>query len=394
MKFVIFHGSLGTNDSNWFPDLKIKLEYMGQTVYSPQFPIDDETKLSKGIPTENKQNLESWLKVFEKEVLPEIKKNEKVCFIGHSLGNLLILHVIEKFKLKIDCAIFVSPFLDKLKKVPDYLNEANSTFYKTAFDFETLREFIPTSYVLYSDTDPYVEPHRAKHFASVLQSSVIMVKKADHFGSTVNMHEFPLVYSLCVTRLDLGLYQKYAYKRQFEDSLLNFISTEKKIMHMTPDQLAEEGRFHSANLSKGGFATFLSNYKSWDAYDKYFEGARDSARNGLDLSRVFIIKDIKDLKREVLIEQIKLDFESGIKIYLIDYAELEGIGCEEDFGIWDDEYVCIQHDDDDGNLIDGSLDARVKSVLTAQNWRDRIIRKSKKIEKLSDILEYGKVSEK
>jgi len=388
MKFVIFHGSLGRNEDNWFPDLKTKLEYMGQTVYSPQFPIDDESKLSKEIPTENKQNLDSWLKTFEKEVLPEIQGDESVCFVGHSLANLLILHIIEKFELKIDCAIFVSPFLDKLKKVPDYLNEVNSTFYKTDFNFEQLREFIPVSYVLYSDTDPYVEPHRAKHFADVLKSSLIMVKKADHFSTSVNMHEFPLVYSLCVSRLGLGLYQKYAYKRQFEESLLNLISTDKKVMHMTPEQLAEEGQFHSENLSKGGFATFMSNYQSWDAYDKYFEGARDSARAGLDLSRVFIIKDIKDLERKALVEQMKLDFEAGIKIYMIYYKELEEIGCEKDFGIWDNEYVCIQHIDENGELIDGILDARVKSLLTAQNWRDRIIRKSKKIEKLSDIFEY------
>jgi len=99
----------------------------------------------------NNQNLENWLKFFEKEVLPKIKKNEKLCFIGHSLGPLFILHIVEKFNLQLDSAIFVSPFLDKLN-CDWQVNSVNSTFWKEDFDWENLKKesqnptrFIPTT---------------------------------------------------------------------------------------------------------------------------------------------------------------------------------------------------------------------------------------------------------
>jgi predicted alpha/beta hydrolase family esterase len=393
MKFVIFHGSLGTKDGNWFPDLKTKLEYMGQTVYSPQFPIDDEELLKTQIPKETKQNLTSWLETFEKGILPKLEGDEKVCFVGHSLGNPFILHVIEKFKIDLDCAIFVSPLLDNLEttkdsKLPEYYHKVNSTFYKTDFNYSKLSEYIPLSYVLYSNTDPYVEPHRSLHFAKVLNSSPIQVKKAGHFNDSVNMYEFPLVYDLCVSRLDLDLYQKYAYKMQFENSLLNLIKAENKVLKMTPQMLHDESEFHSDNLLKSGFATFVTNSIEWDPMDEYFECNREAAQRGLDITRVFVVKNKEDLKRELLKKQIKLDIEGGIKVYLIDAKELEEIGCEEDFGIWDNEYVCIQNFDETGELKGGVIDSRVKSLLTAQNWRDRIIRKSKKVELLEEVLEY------
>ena len=158
---------------------------------------------------------------------------------------------------------------------------------------------------------------------------------------------------------------------------------------MTPEELNDEGTFHFMNLTKGGFATFVSNASDWDPNDSYFKGGRILAQKGLDITRVIIVMDKGDLDRKVLRKQIKLDFASGIKIYLIDYTDFKEIGCEEDFGIWDNEYICIQHRDKKGDVTDGLIDARVKSLLTAQNWRDRILRLSKKIGKISDLEKFN-----
>lgn len=378
MKFVIFHGSLGSPDENWFPSLKAKLEYMGQDVICPRFPIDSEEEMKKS-QRETIQNLDSWMAIFEKEVLPQLLGNEPITFIGHSLGNLFILHVIEKFKIQLDCAIFVSPMLDRIPDIDWKYDKVNSTFYKTDFNFEELQKYIPVSYVLYSDTDPYIEPHRALHFAKVMNSSHIMVRSAGHMNAAVNLHEFPLVYDLCVTRLDLDLYQKYSYKREVEDIITILRQESKKYFEATPEELDDEGTFHFMNLKKGGFATLISNSEDWDPEDEYFEGGRNSARNGLDMTRVFIIVKPEDLQRNVLKKQIQLDMAAGIKVYTIPYEELKEINCEEDFGIWDNEYVCIQNRDENGVRTGGIIDARVKSLLTAQNWRDRILRKSKEL---------------
>ncbi len=382
MKFVIFHGSMGSSEGNWLPNLKSRLKYMGQTIYCPQYPVDNLEDLSEGSKNPTKQNLNSWLETFEKEVLPNLKGKEKICFIGHSLGNVFILHVIEKFKIKLDCAIFVSPCLDRLPNVPWYYDLVNTTFYKTDFDFENLQKYIPISYVLYSDTDPYIEPHRALHFAKVMGSSHILVRKAGHMNSEVNMNEFPLVHDLCMTRLELSLYQKYAQKREVEDAVGRLKYSEQKYFQMTPEHLNDEGTFHFMNLIKGGFATFMSNSADWDPENGYFVAGRKLAEKGLDITRVFIVVDKKDLKREILRKQIKLDMKAGIKVYYIDFVDYESINCEKDFGIWDNEYVCIQNRNEKGEITGGLIDARVKSLLTAQNWRDRIIRLAKRVEKV------------
>ena len=168
MKFVIFHGAFGSAEGNWYPELKEKLESLGQEVIIPQYPVDDwdkVTQLGLGIDLRN-QNLSNWLKLFKKEVLPKIKKDEKLCFIGHSLGPVFILHIVSKFNIKLDSAIFVSPFMDRLnlKEIWQF-DHANKTFYKTDFDFDKLKELIPVSYVLYSDSDPYVKKSHTLLFA-------------------------------------------------------------------------------------------------------------------------------------------------------------------------------------------------------------------------------------
>lgn len=182
MKFVFIHGAYGNPEENWFPQLKEGLEALGQDVFVPQFP------------TPENQNLESWFKVFE-NVYKNINKNEDACFIGHSLGPLFILHLIDKYNLKLDSAIFVSPFMKKLNN-PQF-DKINETFYKEDFNFEELKKLILKSYVLYSDNDPYVESSHSIGFARKLNSEVILIKDGGHFNSSSGYNKFPQVLDLC-----------------------------------------------------------------------------------------------------------------------------------------------------------------------------------------------------
>ena len=203
MKFVIFHGSFGSHGNNWFPELKERLEALGQTVIAPQFPVEDWDRFTKAGPNAipRNQNLANWLKFFEKEVLPQIKKKDKLCFIGHSIGSVFILHAVEKFNLQLDSAIFVSPFLDLIPDIWQY-KLVNSSFRKTDFDFALLRKLIPVSYLVYGENDPYVDRKYPLKFAEKMGSLVISVKKGGHLNSEVGLFNFPLVFELCRTRLD------------------------------------------------------------------------------------------------------------------------------------------------------------------------------------------------
>lgn len=207
MKFVLFHGAFGSPEGNWFPQLKEKLEAMGQVVIVPQFPVDSwdgVTKAGKGILPKY-QSLQNWLKTFETAVLPKIKQRERLCFIGHSLGPLFILHIVERFNLQLDSAIFTCPFLDKLQNAWQ-IDHVNLSFWKTDFDFAKLRQLIPISYVIYSNNDPYVEEKYSLQFAERMKSSLIPARGIGHMNSEVPLLSFPLVYELCKTRLDKAVW--------------------------------------------------------------------------------------------------------------------------------------------------------------------------------------------
>ena len=106
MQFVIFHGAYGSPDSNWFPQLKEQLEDLGQDVLVPQFPVEDwDHVVAQGERYSSPiQNLDNWLATFEKDVLPKLKHDEKLCFIGHSLGPVFILHAMPALTPRIKIA--------------------------------------------------------------------------------------------------------------------------------------------------------------------------------------------------------------------------------------------------------------------------------------------------
>lgn len=194
---MIFHGAFGTPEAHWFPELKQRLELLGQEVIVPQFPVDDWEEVTQAgleeVPLN--QNLKNWLEVFT-GVQKELKKGEKLCFVGHSLGPLFVLHAVNKYVLKLEGAIFVAPFLEKLGKSWQ-IDLVNKTFYKTDFDFAKLRKLIPVSYVLYSDNDPYVENKFSFEFAQKMGSSLILVKGAGHMNSEAGYTSFSQVFELC-----------------------------------------------------------------------------------------------------------------------------------------------------------------------------------------------------
>lgn len=197
MQFILFHGAFGNSSENWLPWLKRELEKLDQTVFVPQFPVDDWDEVTqKGLSVKPKhQNLYNWLREFEK-LQKKLDPKQKICFVGHSLACVLMLHVIDKFNLSLSGGIFVSPFLEKLNRLWQ-IDHANASFYKTDFNFERLKKQIGGSYVVYSDNDPYVATSYPIQFAEKLESKRILVKNAKHFNGEAGFTEFPLILDLC-----------------------------------------------------------------------------------------------------------------------------------------------------------------------------------------------------
>lgn len=385
MRFVIFHGSFGHADDNWFPELAEKLIELGQEVIVPQFPVDTWDEVTKAGLTVSprSQSLSTWLSAFE-PVAKTFQKNEKLCFVGHSLGCVFILHLVEKFDLQLDSALFVSPFLEKLGESWQ-IDLVNATFYKTDFDFEKLKKHIPISYVLYSDNDPYVDQKYSLEFAKKLSSSPIFLRKAGHMNSEVNLNEFPLVFDLCSTRLDLSLYQKYiAHRKNLYD--MEYVKTPPEaIIKLAPSEIMDEEVFHFRNLKKEGFCTTLAWLPDWDPENKYFRDGRRAAKRMKNFTRVFLLKEISDLERPVVRKHLQLDLAGGVKVYLCMLSDIKEKVEELDFGIWDNDYVCIIRYDIKGEKMEEiELDSRSKMMQKAQKWKKAILDKATRISHLEE----------
>ncbi len=393
MLFVIFHGAFGSPEKNWFPDLKERLESLGQSVIAPAFSVDSwEDITNQGTSGKaHNQTLENWLHEFEK-YLPEIKAADKLCFVGHSLGPLFILHVVEKYKLKLDSAIFVSPFLTKLGTEWQF-DVVNKDFYNNNFDFNKLQVLIPTSYVLFSDNDPYVPSEQPKQFAEKLGSSIITVQKAAHMNSEVNLNEFPLVLELCKSRIDLSLYQRFLEHRRELFAVPYTTGSTEEMIYLNPDEVQYEGIFHFRNLRKHGFATFSTRTHFWDSQSKYMIEARKAAKRVEHFIRVFIVDKPENLERAEMKEQIEKDFEAGIEIYLcwesdvLDELAQKEEGASIDFGVWDNDYVCFVPMDTMGRVQQVRLSSRKQDLDWAANIQKTILTKSVRIHNLTTDIE-------
>lgn len=206
MKFVLFHGAFGSPEKNWFPDVKDKLISLGQEVIVPRFPVEDWseiTRLGTRTPLAH-QTLQNWMNVFI-PIAKTFKKEDRLCFIGHSIAPVFILHVVSTFHIQLDSAFFVCPFMTWLKSEKFWqFDFVNAGFYKTDFDFQTLRKLIPISYVLRSDNDPYVPIERCNEFVHNLGSKEIVIHNGAHLNDETGWTSFPLLVDLCKQRIDYG----------------------------------------------------------------------------------------------------------------------------------------------------------------------------------------------
>lgn len=199
MKYLIVHGSYGSPDENWFRWLEKEIKALGHDAILEQFPVDDWNAVDQIGPekvTNYKaiQSLSSWESFFVDNTLPQIK-GEEVGFVGHSIAPIFMLHMLNKYDIKLSKAIFVAPFFN----IPDspsvwQFYPVNKTFYSYDFDFEKIKSKIGKSYVVYGDNDPYVPATEPPLFAENLNSEVHVVPGGKHCGSVFK--EFPLLIDL------------------------------------------------------------------------------------------------------------------------------------------------------------------------------------------------------
>jgi uncharacterized protein len=170
----IFHGTEGYPGENWFPWLKQKLEKEGYAVFVPQFPS----------PPIVPSKIAEWfavLKNYEQHI------NKDTILIGHSLGGLFTLRILEKLTQPIKAACFVGTPIG-IRRILNY--ERDNAFGGFNFDWKNIKNKAQNFVVFHSDNDPYVDLENGKQLAKNLGVKLSFVPNAGHFNAKAGYLKF------------------------------------------------------------------------------------------------------------------------------------------------------------------------------------------------------------
>jgi predicted alpha/beta hydrolase family esterase len=171
----IFHGTEGYPEENWFPWMKEKLEAEGCKVIVPQFPT----------PPIVPAKISEWFDVLKKY---ENEITEDTILIGHSLGGIFLLRVLEKLNHPVREAVFVGAPIGERPILNYDRDEAFSGF---NFDWENIKNKTKNFIVYQSDNDPYVGLENGKALAKNLGVDLTFIPNAGHFNTKAGYTEFP-----------------------------------------------------------------------------------------------------------------------------------------------------------------------------------------------------------
>jgi len=171
----IFHGTEGYPEENWFPWLKAQLEEKGFQVFVPQLPT----------PPVVPAKISEWfdvLKDYEQYI------DENTVLIGHSLGGIFTLRILEKLGHPVTASFFVGTPIGVLP-IANY--DRDVSFSGFAFDWEKIKANAGKTAVFQSDDDPYVGLENGQELAKHLGIELSFVPNAGHFNAKAGYLEFP-----------------------------------------------------------------------------------------------------------------------------------------------------------------------------------------------------------
>ena len=171
---VIIHGTKGNPESNWFPWLQKELIALGYSVNVPE------------MPTPIGQSLINWKDTFKDKVGGF---NSDTVLIGHSVGAVFIMRLLEEIDCVISTTILVSPFTGELG-IGDY-DLLNSSFVKDDFNYAKIKKNGGRLFLLCGDNDPYVPLEQPKNISSGLGVEPIIISGGGHLNSESGYNFFP-----------------------------------------------------------------------------------------------------------------------------------------------------------------------------------------------------------
>ncbi|MCL2869425.1 alpha/beta hydrolase [Candidatus Saccharibacteria bacterium] len=181
MKIVIFHGTDGSPEGNWFPWLKTELTKLGHEVYVPK------------LPTPENQSVNSWCKATQEQVPFMFGKD--TILVGHSLGAVWVCEVLSHSRPEpVKASFFVSGGLGDTGN--EFFDSHNREFMDYSFDWQNVRKTAGHITMIRGDDDPYVSAIQAKELASKLGVKPILVQGGGHLNAEFGYTKFPYLLDL------------------------------------------------------------------------------------------------------------------------------------------------------------------------------------------------------
>ncbi len=171
----IIHGTEGHPEENWFPWLKKHLEEQGYTVTVPQFPS----------PPVVAAKISEWFDVLKEH---EDKINKDTIIVGHSLGGIFTLRILEKLRTPVR-AVFLTGTPIGIRPILNY--DRDSAFSGFDFDWAKIKQNSKRFEVFHSDDDPYVDLANGEELARNLGVKLSFIPNAGHFNKKAGYTKFP-----------------------------------------------------------------------------------------------------------------------------------------------------------------------------------------------------------
>ena len=174
---LILHGISGYAGKHWMQWLHDELVSLGYKVIMPTLPDTDHPIREK------------WLNTAKDLVGDTDYKN--LTIVGHSLGVVTALDLIESRNKKIERLISVSGF------AVDYGADLNGYFMQERnIDLKKIRKQVEKIDVVYGDDDPYVTQEALAGLAKNLGVEAHVIKGGGHINSERGYNKLPLLLDL------------------------------------------------------------------------------------------------------------------------------------------------------------------------------------------------------
>jgi predicted alpha/beta hydrolase family esterase len=188
MKVLILHGWAGKPFEGWRGWLGRELRTLGFEVETPYLPNADDPKQ------------EEWVA----EIRANIRKfDDNVILIGHSLGGVALLRLMETFaeNERVKAAILVCTFTRNLRI------DALKDFFRKPLNWGKIKKGAQHFIIINSDDDPYMHPDEGKILHENLGGERIVEYNAGHMNEAAGFMKYPRVLEM-VKRLSQAQIQE------------------------------------------------------------------------------------------------------------------------------------------------------------------------------------------